>query len=338
VPSSSVLPPAQPDAIRLVSPQPAYMPQLSESQIADLTSSIALYPDPLLAELFPASTFIEELTYADRWMEQHPGADERAIDSLPLDDSVKAMMHYPSVLDLMIGHLDWTQSLGLAFAYQRQGLFESVQRWRSTAIANGYLFSTPQQEILQQGTVILIQPPPRTQVVYVPVYDPAVVYVRARPGSAPPRNVITFGGNGFALSFALNDVDWREHEVRIPRHDDPRDTPRGGIGGTPRGGGPIISPPPGRGVNPPLGGRGFNPADAKTVFVPKDPKPGLVYPQKVITPTPDKKVITLPPSTGRGPIGPGGPGGAGTPGRGPGGAGASGRGPGGIDNNPNTPF
>ena len=349
VPSSSVLPPAPPDAIRVVSAPPAYMPQLSQAQIADLTSSIALYPDPLLAELFPASTFIEELTYADRWQEQHPGADDRTIASLPLDDSVKAMMHYPSVLDLMIGHLDWTQSLGLAFAYQRQDLFESVQRWRSTAVANGYLFSTPQQEILQQGTVILIQPPARTQVVYVPVYDPAVVYVRARPGFAPPRNVITFGGNGFSLSFALNDVDWHDHEVRIPRHDDPRDTgrggigdPRGGIGGTPRGGigdtprgGGTISPPLGRGVTPPLGGRGLTTPDTKTVFVPKDPKPGLVYPQKVITPTPDKKVITLPgtvPTTpGRGPIGPGGPAGIGGPGRGPGGIGAPGRGPGGID-------
>jgi len=253
-----------------------------------------------------------------------------------VDDSVKAIMHYPSVLDLLIGHLDWTQALGLAFTYQRQDLFESIQRWRSTAVANGYLYSSPQQEVLQQGAVILIQPPPQTQVVYVPVYDPAVVYVRVRPGLPPPRNVITFAGGGFALSFALNDVDWREHQVRIPRHDEPRDVrggpgdfPRGGAGDSPRGG-----PPSGRGISSPPSGRSPAPPETKTVFVPKEPKPGLAYPQKVVTPQPDKKVLTLPASgSGRGT---GGPGGSGAPGRGPSGNGAPGRG--GADNNPNTPF
>jgi hypothetical protein len=316
--------PAPAEALRVVQPQPVYMPQLTESQMADLTASIALYPDPLLAVMLPAATSVEELTYADRWQEQHPGADERAIDSLPVEDSVKAMMHYPSALDVMIGHLDWTQSLGIAFTYQRQDLFDSIQRWRSTAVSNGYLFSGPQQEVLQQGTVILIQPPPRTQVVYVPVYDPAIVYLRPRPMMPIRRDVITFGGNGFALSFALNDVDWHDHEVRIPRRDAPRDV-RGGPGDSPRGG-----PPSGRGISPVPSGRAPVVVETKTVFVPKDPKPGLAYPQKAVTPQPDKKVVTLPSSgAGRGPGGPGGPGGSGTPGRGPTG---NGRGPGGGDN------
>lgn len=312
---TTVLQPTSPEAIRVVQPAPV-MVQLSEAQVADLTASIALYPDPILAEMLPAATYVEELTYVDRWMAQHPGADEQMIASLPVNDAVKCIMHYPTVLTLMTDHVDWTQALGAAFLYQRQDVMESVQRWRATAVSNGYLYSNPQLEIIQQGAIIMIQPPARAQVVFVPVYDPAVVYVRPRFGP-PPRNVITFGGGGFSLTFVENDVDWRDHQVRVPVHHDDRDLPPG-MG---RPGGP---------GGPGGGGRGPVP-ETKTVFVHDSVKPGVMYPQRIVTPQPDKKVVTIPaPQAGRG----GGPGN----GRGPGGGGPPEQNRGGADGNPNTPF
>jgi hypothetical protein len=303
----------QPTVLTVAQPAPAIaIPRLNDAQMNDLTASIALYPDPLLAVMLPSATFPEDLCFADRWQEQHPGAPEALIATLPVDDSVKAMMHYPAALDVLVGHIDWTQSLALAFTYQRQDLFNSIQRWRATALAYGTLSTTPQQQVIQQGTLIVIQPPPTTQVVYVPVYDPAVVFVRPTV-IRPAREYINFSTSGFSLSFAINDVDWRSHEIRVPRRDwddrydrGERGGSRGGPGGPPPGGdrGGAGGPPPGgdrggRGGAGPGPGRGTL-VDSKTVFVPKDLKPGRVYPEKVLTPQPDKKVISLPGSS-RGP-------------------------------------
>jgi hypothetical protein len=344
----------QPTVVRVVQGQTVVVAQLSDAQLSDLTASIALYPDALLAEMFPATTLIEELTYADRWQEQHPGADEAAINALPVDDSVKAIMHYPTVMDMLVGHLDWSQAVGMAFTYQRQDLMESIQRWRATAVANGYLYSTAQQEVLQAGAVIMIQPPPQTRVIYVPVYDPAVVYVRPLFGRPRPLNVITFGGPGFSLTFVHNDVDWRAHEVRVPRRDE-----RFGPGGGDRPGGREGPRDDFRTPPPPAGRSGPGPVvEARTTFVPRDPKPGMSYPSKVVTPQPDKKVVLLPPpppappvkagdtgrargsdnpgrgsgnNPGRGPNDNPGRGPGDNPGRGPGGGGPPGR-PGGFGN------
>jgi hypothetical protein len=326
VPGTAVYPPVvapqpaaagQPEAVRIVQPAATVVvPRLTDQQMADLTAAIALYPDALLAEIFPATTFIQQLTYADRWQEQHPGADEGAINALPVDDSVKALMHYPAVMDMLVGHLDWSQSLGIAFTYQRQDVMDSIQRWRATAVANGYLYSTAQQDVLQAGPTILIQPPPQTQVIYVPVYDPAVVYVRPAAGRPVLRNVITFGGPAFSLTFIHNEVDWRDHEIRVPRRDE-RIVVDAGPGGPPGGRGPAAAP--------------------KAVFVPSDTRADRGYPERVVTPQPDRRVITLPAgrggpgrgagdNPGRGPGDNPGRGPGDNPGRGPGGGGPPGRG------------
>src|SRR4051812_3153460 len=83
-PQPGPLVPTSPAAVQVVQPPTVVVPQLSDAQMADLTASIALYPDPLLAEMFPASTYVEELTYADKWLEQHPGAPEAVIAGLPV--------------------------------------------------------------------------------------------------------------------------------------------------------------------------------------------------------------------------------------------------------------
>ena len=339
------LQPVSPDVVRIAPPAPVYVPQISDAQMADLTAAIALYPDPILSEMLPSTTYVEELTFADRWLEQHPGADEYTISGLPLQPSVKTMMHYGSVLRMMTDHLDWTQALGAAFLYQRQDLMESVQRWRRTAVSYGTLSSSPQQDVLQQGEYIMIVPPPRQQVVYVPVYDPAIVYVRP---IRPVRDVITFSAGGFSLSFIDNDLDWRGHEVRVPRHHDDGG-PRGGdgrsgggtsgggtsgggtTGGGSRGGGSGGDPGGSRG-----GRGGSQVVDVKTNFIREDTKPAVIYPTKVVTPQPGHKVLDLPagrgnatqPVNGRGVIITTQP----SNGRGNGGR------PGGLDGNPNTPF
>lgn len=346
----------QPPLAPVQAPAMVGVPMLTEAQMGDLTATIALYPDPLLAQILPAATTVEELTYADRWLEQHPGADEYAISRLPLEPQVKALMHYPTVLRLLVGHLDWTQSLGMAFAYQRDGLMNSIQRWRLQALTFGHLRSTPEQQVVAQGNMILILPAPQREVVYVPVYDPQVVYVqRARPQA----NVITFRAGGFSLRWLDNDVDWRERQVRVPvrrdwdrrdgRPDDwdgrrpgegnPRDrrderdtivrepsreAPRGGGGGG--GAGTTVTVPSPR-ENPrnttvvvpapqlptpgPITARPANaqpsptPAPApevKQVFVPGSLKPGVSYPQRIVTPQ-ENKVVNVGPVMG--PVAPG---------------------------------
>src|SRR6185503_1648045 len=100
-----------------------------------------------------------------RWLAQHPGADEASIAALSVHPSVRTLMHFPTVLNQMTDHLDWTQALGMAFMYQRNDVMESIQRWRFTAVAAGTLYSSPQQDVLRQGTQIIIMPPPRAQVV-----------------------------------------------------------------------------------------------------------------------------------------------------------------------------
>jgi hypothetical protein len=323
------LQPVQSDVVRIVAPPaPAYMPHFNDQQLADLTAAIALYPDPLLSEMLPSATYVQELAYADRWLEQHPGADERLIADLPLNPSVKTMMHYPSVLNIMTDHLDWTQTLGAAFIYQRTDLMESVQRWRRTAVAYGTLVSTPQQDVLQQGPIIMIVPPPRQQVVYVPVYDPAVVYVRP---VRPARDYITFSAGGFSLSFVQNDLDWHDHQVRVPIHHDDWDGRSGGDGrgGSGRGGDGRSGDGrggDGRGGERGGSGRGGS-SSPKAIFTRDDFKP--VIPTKVITPQPDKKVVTIPSTQGRGT--------STNPAPARGNSASSGR-SGGSDNNPATPW
>jgi len=253
-----ILPPGVPVAppAPQVPPGSVVAPQLTESQINDLTACIALYPDALLAEMLPASTSVEEVTYADRWVEQHPGAEESAMASLPVDASVKFLMHYPTVLKMLAEHVDWTQSLGMAFAYQRPQVMGSVQQWRATAVASGHLFSTPQQDVLKQGAVILIQPPAQAKVLYVPTYDPAVVYLKPT-GGRPVANAITFGTDGIALTLVQNDLDWRVQEVHVPHTD-----PQHGSG-------------------------------ARVVFEPSGLRPGAPYPARVLTPQQDRKVLML---------------------------------------------
>jgi hypothetical protein len=153
---------------------------LSPAQIDQLVAPIALYPDPLLAQIFPATTYPQDLQDAQRWLQANPNPSEDAIDAQPWDPSVKALVHYPQVLKMLTDQMDITEALGAAFTGQQQDVLDSVQRLRGQAVASQSLQSTPQQQVLTDGGAVRIEPT-SPDVVYVPVYDPAVVYYETVP-------------------------------------------------------------------------------------------------------------------------------------------------------------
>ena len=169
----------------------------SAEQLDNLLAPIALYPDPLLAQVLVAATFPDQVDEAARFL--RAGADPNAVDGQPWDVSVKSVAHYPTVLYMMDNRLDWTTSVGQAYVNQSTDVQESIQRLRTLANNAGTLVSGPQIEVVQQNGYWCIWPV-QPQYIYVPVYDPAFVYYR-RPGWVGPY--ITFGV-GYRIGAWLN--------------------------------------------------------------------------------------------------------------------------------------
>ena len=180
---------------------------LTAEELDDLLAPIALYPDPLIAQILPAATFVDQIDEAARYVRQF-GKSAR-IDAQPWDLSVKAVAHYPDVLFMMDQKYDWTVSLGQAFIEQPQDVMDAIQRLRADAQAQGNLYSTQQQQVIDDPAGIMIVPA-SPEYVYVPVYDPQLVYEEPY---APDYPFITFGV-GFAIGAWLDrDCDWRRHRV-----------------------------------------------------------------------------------------------------------------------------
>jgi Protein of unknown function (DUF3300) len=192
------------------SPQaPPYVTQTPE-QLQDLVAPIALYPDSLVAQVLAASTFPEQVVEADRWVQAHPDlkgqALGNAVNNMPWDASVKALTAFPSVLGNMDKNLSWTSSLGDAYYNQPQDVMNAVQVMRHKAEAAGTLKNTPQQTVSDQNSTIVIQPA-QPDIVYVPAYDPWVVYgppLIAWPGWYPYPG-IWYGGPflSFGIGFGI---------------------------------------------------------------------------------------------------------------------------------------
>ncbi|MFI5095627.1 MAG: DUF3300 domain-containing protein [Candidatus Acidiferrales bacterium] len=186
--------------------------QQTAEQIQQLVAPIALYPDSLVAQILAASTFPEQVVEADRWVQAHPDlkgeALGQAVDQQPWDPSVKAITAFPSVLGNMDKNLSWTSSLGDAYYNQQQDVMDAIQVMRQRAQTAGNLKTTPQQTITTQGSTIIIQPA-SPDVVYVPAYDPWLVYgypVVAWPGWYPYPGIWYEGpylsfGIGFGIGF-----------------------------------------------------------------------------------------------------------------------------------------
>jgi Protein of unknown function (DUF3300) len=203
VSSQDQVPPAQGDQA------PPYAKQAPE-QLQRLVAPIALYPDSLVAQILAASTFPEQVVEADRWVQAHPDLKGEAlgkeVDKQPWDPSIKALAAFPSVLGNMDKNLSWTSSLGDAYYNQQQDIMDAVQVMRRRAQQSGNLKTTPQQTVTDQDSNVVIQPA-QPDVVYVPAYDPWLVYggpIVAWPGWYPYPG-IWFDGPflSFGLGFGI---------------------------------------------------------------------------------------------------------------------------------------
>jgi uncharacterized membrane protein YgcG len=190
---------------------PARTPQTPE-QLQQLVAPIALYPDSLVAQILAASTYPEQVVEADRWVQAHPDlkgdALAKAVDQQDWDPSVKALTAFPSVLQNMDKNISWTSSLGDAYFNQEQDVMDAIQVMRQKAEQAGNLKSTPQQVVQTQGSTIVIEPA-SPDVVYVPAYDPWLIYgypIVPWPGWYPVPGIwfggpSLFFGVGFGIGF-----------------------------------------------------------------------------------------------------------------------------------------
>ena len=154
-------------------------PLFGQSDLDQMLAPIALYPDDLLSNVLAAATYPLEVVQVDRFVKQNPNlqgdALAAAMNNQPWDTSVKSLAQFPSVLAMMDDQLSWTQQLGDAFLAQQGAVMDTVQNLRAKAEANGTLQSDTQQAVVVEGGNIDIQPQ-NPDVVYVPYYDPNIVY------------------------------------------------------------------------------------------------------------------------------------------------------------------
>ena len=231
-----------PAALAYQSDQPStQMPILAArqtpAQLQQLVAPIALYPDALVAQIMAGATYPDQVVEADRWLQQSPDLKGeqlgQEVDKQPWDPSIKALTEFRSVLGNMDKNLSWTSSLGDAYVNQPQDVMNAVQVMRQRAKDAGNLNATSQEKVSQQGTTIVVEPVD-PQTVYVPEYDPWLVYgtpVGVWPGWYwYPGLYWTSPGIGFGLGFGVGffggfgwgwhhwDSDWRHHDIRFDHH------------------------------------------------------------------------------------------------------------------------
>jgi hypothetical protein len=176
-------PPPSPQTLEGPPSQPTLFPP---AELDRMVSPIALYPDPLLAQVLAAATFPAEIPEAARWADEHHYLTGMqlttaiAADRLPWDPSVQALLPFPSVLDMMASTMPWTQELGEAFLAQRDGVMDAVQRMRQKAKQYGYLRSNAQ--ITVSGGPYIEILPVNPDYIVVPYYDPYLVFGPPPPG------------------------------------------------------------------------------------------------------------------------------------------------------------
>jgi hypothetical protein len=162
---------------------PAEEALYTPDQLDSLVAPIALYPDPLLAQTLAASTYPLEIVQLQQWLVKHPDMKEKKlaekVAKQPWDPSIQAMAALPNVVKRLADDIQWTTELGNAFLAQEADVMQAVQRMRVKAQSTGQLKSTPEQvvktEVVESRNYVVIEQA-NPQVVYVPSYDPVVVY------------------------------------------------------------------------------------------------------------------------------------------------------------------
>ncbi len=214
-------------------------PPLSQEELEQLVAPLALYPDSLLAQIFMASTYPVEIVQAERWMKANPTLKDAALtaglEKEMWDPSVKSLVAFPPILTMMSEKLDITIKLGDAFIGQQKEVMDAVQKLRAKAKEQGNLQSNQQQTVTvepaaagTQTQTIIIQPAD-PQIVYVPQYNPTVVYGTwpyptyapypyYPPGYAAAGAIVGFGVGlavGAAWGYAWGNCNWGGGDVNI---------------------------------------------------------------------------------------------------------------------------
>jgi hypothetical protein len=220
----------------VLAPAMAQADKLNKKELDQLLAPIALYPDDLLSNILMASTYPLDVVQAARWVKGQGNAKlkgdalTKALESQKWDPSIKALVQFPTVLQNMSDKLDWTQKLGEAFLAQQDELMDQIQFLRQKADEAGHLKSTKQQKVTKNteggGPVYVIEPVD-PNVVYVPYYQPTVVYGNWWYDDYPPYYWGYPGasyvdgwwwGAGIPIAAAIwgwNHCDWRRHNINV---------------------------------------------------------------------------------------------------------------------------
>lgn len=207
-------------------------PVFKQEELEQILAPIALYSDDLIAQILMASTYPLEVVEATRWVKANPNLKGNqltsALEKQRWDPSVKSLVNFPSVLTMMNEKLDWTQKLGDAFLAQQKDVMNTVQKLRAKAQASGNLKTTKEQKVVVQEQSIVIVPAD-PQVIYVPTYNPTVVYGAWPYPAYPPyyyyppgytAGVAAFSfaagvAVGAAWGYAWGGCNWNHGDVNV---------------------------------------------------------------------------------------------------------------------------
>jgi Protein of unknown function (DUF3300) len=222
----------------LVAAPPAMLAQQTEQtavfkpeELEQILAPIALHPDSLVSQILMASTYPLEVVQAERWAKQNASlkgdALTAALEKQDWEPSVKSLVNFPQVLTMMSEKLDWTQKLGDAFLADQKKVLDTIQSLRAKAQASGNLQTTKEQTVIVEEKIIKIEPA-NPQVVYVPTYNPTVVYGAWPYPAYPPysyyppgylaSSMFAFGAGvamGAAWGYAWGNCNWGGGDVDV---------------------------------------------------------------------------------------------------------------------------
>ena len=206
--------------------------KFKQEELDQMLAPVALYPDSLLGQVLIASTYPLEIVQADRWAKANKNLKgdplTAALEKQNWDPSVKSLVNFPQVLSMMSEKLDWTQKLGDAFLAQQKEVMDTVQKLRIKAKEAGNLKTTQEQKVIVQEKVIIIEPA-NPQVIYVPAYNPVVVYgawwypayppyYYYPPGYVATTAAFSFAAGvavGAAWGYAWSNCNWNHGNVNV---------------------------------------------------------------------------------------------------------------------------
>src|SRR5436190_7021804 len=235
-PAQSPVPQAQSQVMTTTTNEQQPVQTIPADQLDSLVAPIALYSDPLLATTLAASTYPLAIIQLQQWMDRNKNLKDKALaDAVakqPWDPSVQSLAATPDVVQRLAGNIQWTTNLGNAFLAQQTEVMSAVQRMRGKAEGTGNLKTSAQQTVetktVEGGKQVIVVEPTQPDVVYVPSYDPAVVYgppppaypyyPYTYPGYYPGMG-LAWGAAGFALGAwaggAWGDCNWNNGDINI---------------------------------------------------------------------------------------------------------------------------